>query len=165
VLAGITWESDSGPADARCVRDTRFPDGAAVYRYYGDRFDTGVDDAAGWSELRIAHGVAESGADFALSDAFPMTCSIDQNGGVDFRKGCYVGQEVVSRMQHRGTARRRVVTLTAQADPARPTGTAMRMRAGGKPVGTHRLNRRRVGARDRANSTGRRRDRQGTANH
>jgi folate-binding protein YgfZ len=133
VLAGITWESDSGPADARCVRDTRFPDGAAVYRYYGDRFDTGVDDAAGWSELRIAHGVAESGTDFGLSEAFPHDVSLDQNRGVDFRKGCYVGQEVVSRMQHRGTARRRVVIVETEGTlPA--TGTAIE--AGGKPIGT-----------------------------
>jgi folate-binding protein YgfZ len=38
---------------------------------------------------------------------------MDINGGLSFRKGCYVGQEVVSRMQHRGTARRRVVTVTS----------------------------------------------------
>ena len=65
--------------------------------------------------LRIAHGVAESGIDYALGDAFPHDVLLDQNGGVGFRKGCYVGQEVVSRMQHRGTARRRVLIAAARS--------------------------------------------------
>jgi hypothetical protein len=53
-----------------------------------------------------------------LNDAFPHDVLLDQNGGVGFKKGCYIGQEVVSRMQHRGTARRRV--LIAQASGALP---------------------------------------------
>ena len=72
--------------------------------------DAGLAD---WDAIRIAHGVAESGADFALSDVFPHDIMMDKTEGVDFKKGCYVGQEVVSRMQHRGTARRRVATVTA----------------------------------------------------
>ncbi len=71
-----------------------------------------------WHAFRIAHGVAESGDDYALGDAFPHDVLLDQTGGVGFRKGCYVGQEVVSRMQHRGTARRRVLIASADA-PAR----------------------------------------------
>ncbi|MBY0256640.1 folate-binding protein YgfZ [Methylobacterium sp.] len=62
---------------------------------------------------RIAHGIPEGGRDFPWSDAFPHEALMDQLGGVDFRKGCYVGQEVVSRMQHRGTARTRIVPLVA----------------------------------------------------
>lgn len=58
---------------------------------------------------------------------------MDVNDGVSFRKGCFVGQEVVSRMKHRGTARRRVVTVSAGgALPA--SGTEIT--ADGKPVGT-----------------------------
>jgi len=57
---------------------------------------------------------------------------MDLNGGLSFRKGCYVGQEVVSRMQHRGTARRRLAIIRSDSDlPA--TGTPIT--AGGKPVG------------------------------
>ena len=67
-------------------------------------------DAAAWHGLRIANGVAESGADYQLGDVFPHDVLLDQNGGIGFRKGCYVGQEVVSRMQHRGTARRRTLS-------------------------------------------------------
>lgn len=83
--------------------------------------------------MRIAHGIAISGLDFALQDAFPHDVLMDLNGGLSFKKGCYVGQEVVSRMQHRGTARRRVVTVSAAtALPA--TGTEIT--AAGKPLGT-----------------------------
>ena len=48
------------------------------------------------------------------SDAFPHETNMDQLHGVDFDKGCYVGQEVVSRMQHRGTARTRIVRVTLE---------------------------------------------------
>jgi folate-binding protein YgfZ len=82
--------------------------------------------------MRIAYGVAESGRDYALSDVFPHDILMDKNHGVDFRKGCYVGQEVVSRMHHRGTARRRVVTVTGET--ALP-GSGTSIQAGGKPVG------------------------------
>ncbi|MBF9231874.1 CAF17-like 4Fe-4S cluster assembly/insertion protein YgfZ [Microvirga alba] len=58
---------------------------------------------------RIALGVPEGGRDFLFGDAFPHEALMDQLHGVDFDKGCYVGQEVVSRMQHRGTARTRIV--------------------------------------------------------
>ncbi|HEY4191155.1 MAG TPA: folate-binding protein, partial [Mesorhizobium sp.] len=89
-------------------------------------------DLSSWNALRIAHGVAESGADYALGDAFPHDVLLDQTGGVGFSKGCYVGQEVVSRMQHRGTARRRVLILSA--DTPLP-GSGTEIAAAGKAVG------------------------------
>lgn len=58
---------------------------------------------------RIALGVPEGGRDYAFGDAFPHDAMFDQLNGVSFSKGCYVGQEVVSRMEHRGTARKRIV--------------------------------------------------------
>jgi tRNA-modifying protein YgfZ len=66
---------------------------------------------AAYHAHRIALGVPEGGEDFAFGDAFPHEALMDQLHGVDFDKGCYVGQEVVSRMQHRGTARTRIVPL------------------------------------------------------
>jgi folate-binding protein YgfZ len=65
--------------------------------------------AADYDAHRVLAGVPEGGIDFAFGEAFPHDADMDQLGGVDFDKGCYVGQEVVSRMQHRGTARRRIV--------------------------------------------------------
>jgi tRNA-modifying protein YgfZ len=60
---------------------------------------------------RIALGVPEGGKDFLFNDTFPHEALMDQLNGIDFDKGCYIGQEVVSRMQHRGTARTRIVPV------------------------------------------------------
>lgn len=127
VIAG--W--DSPPPDGALV-DERFPQSAGVWRLYGSNATLGAEQAD-WDRLRIAHGVAESGSDYALSDVFPHDILMDKNHGVDFRKGCYVGQEVVSRMHHRGTARRRVVTVASET-PLPASGTSIL--AGGKTIGT-----------------------------
>jgi tRNA-modifying protein YgfZ len=63
---------------------------------------------------RATLGIGEAVFDYMLGDTFPHEINMDQLGGVDFQKGCYVGQEVVSRMQHRGTARTRLVLLATQ---------------------------------------------------
>jgi folate-binding protein YgfZ len=62
---------------------------------------------------RIALGVPEAGTDYALGDTFPHEADMDQLGGASFSKGCFVGQEVVSRMQHRAQVRKRVVPVEA----------------------------------------------------
>ncbi len=64
-----------------------------------------------WQKKRIALGVPEGGQDFSYGDTFPHEADMDQLGGVDFKKGCFIGQEVVSRMEHRGMARKRVVPV------------------------------------------------------
>jgi folate-binding protein YgfZ len=69
--------------------------------------------------LRIGVGAPKGGLDFAYGDAFPHDANFDLLHGVDFDKGCYVGQEVVSRMRHRGAARKRIARVkTAGAAPA-----------------------------------------------
>ena len=139
-LVAISWlagssssqsESTSSETDSTVLRDARFPETLCVTRR---PLAGAVPDAdiSGWTALRIAHGVAESGSDYALSDAFPHDVLYDQNGGVGLRKGCYIGQEVVSRMHHRGTARRRVLIAEAGADlPAAGTPVL----AQGRPAG------------------------------
>jgi folate-binding protein YgfZ len=82
---------------------------------------------------RIASGVPRGGIDFMYGDAFPHETNMDRLHGVDFDKGCYVGQEVVSRMQHRGTARTRIVRLILEASPPE---AGVGIVAGDKPVGT-----------------------------
>lgn len=59
----------------------------------------------------IRLGVPECGRDYLPMDSFPHEALLDQLGGVDFKKGCYVGQEIVSRMEHRGIARSRALPL------------------------------------------------------
>jgi folate-binding protein YgfZ len=87
---------------------------------------------ADYDAHRLALGVPEGGIDFGFGEVFPHDADLDQVGGVDFTKGCYVGQEVVSRMEHRHTARRRIIAVTATGKlPARGTDVV----AGGKPLG------------------------------
>lgn len=92
-------------------------------------------DAETYDAHRITLGVPEGGVDFAYGDAFPHEADLDQLGGVDFRKGCYVGQEVVSRVEHRNSARRRVVPI-AYDGPAPAPEAGLPVTAGGKEVGT-----------------------------
>src|SRR5579863_455197 len=90
-------------------------------------------DSSAYEAHRVASGVPRGGLDFIYGDAFPHETNMDRLHGVDFDKGCYVGQEVVSRMQHRGTARTRTVRLLLDG-PAPEAGMAIL--AGDKPVGT-----------------------------
>jgi folate-binding protein YgfZ len=90
-------------------------------------------DSSAYDAHRIALGVPRGGLDFIYGDAFPHETNMDRLHGVDFDKGCYVGQEVVSRMQHRGTARTRTVRIVLEDFSPEP-GTAIV--AGDKPVGT-----------------------------
>lgn len=60
---------------------------------------------------RIWLGVPRGGSDFSYGDTFPHEADMDQLAGVDFGKGCYIGQEVVSRVEHRAMARNRVVPI------------------------------------------------------
>lgn len=138
--AAVTFTSDGdrpivagwgGRMPEGALHDARFPKEAGAWRFYSSEVDLDADRTA-WDMARIDFGVVESGADFALSDAFPHDVLMDLNGGVDFRKGCYVGQEVVSRMHHRGTARRRPAIVSAET--ALPD-TGSRILAGEKPVG------------------------------
>ena len=70
-------------------------------------------DAATYHSHRIALGIPEAGLDYSLADTFPHEALYDQTGSIDFKKGCFIGQEVVSRMQHRGTARKRAMRVNA----------------------------------------------------
>lgn len=125
---GVTISTDTGEG----VEDTRFARaGLSLRRTPGG--SPGTDDGAEtYRRLRIARGIAEAPEDFVLGDAFPHDVLMDKDGGLHFRKGCYVGQEVVSRMQHRSTARRRIVQVEAD-NALPPSGTPIT--AGGKPIG------------------------------
>jgi tRNA-modifying protein YgfZ len=76
-----------------------------------------LTEAADHEAHRIAQGVPEGGKDYESGEVFAHDACIDQLGGVDFHKGCYVGQEVVSRMHHRGTARKRFVGVRGRGLP------------------------------------------------
>jgi folate-binding protein YgfZ len=90
-------------------------------------------DSGLYEAHRIACGAPRGGLDFMYGDAFPHETNMDRLHGIDFDKGCYVGQEVVSRMQHRGTARTRTVKIILDGFAPEPGATIL---AGDKPVGT-----------------------------
>ena len=126
----VSWGGDSTLSDG--LVDQRFPAGD-TFRRYGESGSTADASPADWHAHRITSGVGESGADYPLGEAFPHDVLLDQNGGVSFKKGCFVGQEVVSRMQHRGTARRRL--LMVHGDDALPPAGSQIM-AGDRQIGT-----------------------------
>jgi folate-binding protein YgfZ len=88
---------------------------------------------ADYHAMRIQLGVPEGGRDYNYGDTFPHEALFDQLNGVDFKKGCYVGQELVSRMEHRGLARKRIVPVEGEAKLP-PSGTEIT--AGDVPIGT-----------------------------
>jgi folate-binding protein YgfZ len=92
-----------------------------------------LGDAEAYDAHRIALGVPRGGQDFAYLDAFPHEADMDQFAGVDFDKGCYIGQEVVSRVQHRSTARSRIVPIVY--DDASPM-PGLPVTMGDKQIGT-----------------------------
>jgi tRNA-modifying protein YgfZ len=82
---------------------------------------------------RIALGVPRGGLDFIYGDAYPHETDMDQLHGVDFDKGCYVGQEVVSRIEHRARARTRIVPVAFEEFVSE---SGIPVMAGDKQVGT-----------------------------
>ena len=90
-------------------------------------------DPGAYHDQRIRAGVPEGGLDFAFGEGFRHEGGLGRLHGIDFRKGCYVGQEVVSRVEHRGTARKRIVKACFEGAPPRP-GTDIT--AGGLSIGT-----------------------------
>ena len=117
----------TGPAPEGAVADPRHP--ALGWRLYGP--DEG-DDGTDWDALRVAHCIPESGAELT-SDTYILEAGFERLNGVDFRKGCYVGQEVTARMKHKTELKKGLtrVTLEGAADPGTPILTA-----DGRPAGT-----------------------------
>lgn len=85
---------------------------------------------AHYHQNRLALGVPES-ADFGQEKVFALDAGLEELHGVSFTKGCYIGQELTSRMKHRATTRKRILTVTGQG-PLPATGTLTR---GGSEIG------------------------------
>ncbi len=91
---------------------------------------TADDNAVVYNTHRIALGVPDS-SDIAPETFFPLDCNFEELHGVDFAKGCYVGQELTARMKHRATARRRILPVSGPTLP--PPGTSLTL--GGTEIG------------------------------
>ncbi len=127
---GEAPHSPRGPEGAVAFADPRLPElGLRVLAEGG--FDGTNADAQDYHAHRISLGVPEGGKDYVFGDTFPHEANFDLLNGVSFSKGCFVGQEVVSRMQHRGTARKRVVIVEAD----KPLQTGSEVMAGQATIG------------------------------
>ena len=75
-------------------------------RVYGRKPAFDAIDTLAWEELRVAHVIPQSGAELIPNDSYILECGFERVSGVDFRKGCYVGQEVTARMKHKTELRK-----------------------------------------------------------
>jgi len=136
------WDGAPAAAGDRIVyADPRLP--AMGYRVLAPvppGFTAAVGDVEGNAQWvasedyhahRIALGVPEGGKDYVLGETFPHEADLDLLNGVSFTKGCFVGQEVVARMKHRGTVRKRVVPVEGEA----PLVSGASVTAGGVEIG------------------------------
>jgi folate-binding protein YgfZ len=85
-----------------------------------------------WQGRRVSLGIPEGGKDFVYGDTFPHEADLDLLGGVDFHKGCFIGQEVVSRVERRDVARKRVVPVAFEGAAPIP---GIEVTAGDRAVG------------------------------
>ncbi len=120
----------TGTAPEGALADPRHPD--MGWRLYGETSgDDGTDDGTDWDAIRVAHCIPETGIELT-PDTFILEVGFERLNGVDFRKGCYVGQEVTARMKHK-TELRKGLAIT-RIEGAAPAGTEIT--ANGKPAGT-----------------------------
>lgn len=106
--------------------DPRHP--ALGWRLYG----AGGGDRADWDALRVEHLVPEGGVELVPDDSYVLEMGFERLRGVDFRKGCYVGQEVTARMKHKTELRKGLARVEVEGEA--PVGTPIL--AGGRAVGT-----------------------------
>lgn len=90
-------------------------------------------DPARWNALRIERGVPETGIELVPDDTYILEAGFERLRGVDFRKGCYVGQEVTARMKHKAELRKGLAPVRIEGE-APPPGTEIL--ADGRPAGT-----------------------------
>ena len=116
----------TGPAPDGALADPRHPD--MGWRLYGPEAG---DDGTDFDAIRVAHCIPQTGIELT-PDTFILEAGFERLNGVDFRKGCYVGQEVTARMKHKTELRKGLATV--EIDGSAPIGTEIT--ADGKPAGT-----------------------------
>ena len=116
-----------GPAPVSAFADPRHP--ALGWRGYGLPGTTpGID----WDDIRVTHCIPETGIELIPDDSYLLESGFERLHGVDFRKGCYVGQEVTARMKHKTELRKGLVRVRISGTAS--VGTPIL--AGDKPTGT-----------------------------
>ncbi|HEX9858957.1 MAG TPA: folate-binding protein [Paracoccaceae bacterium] len=116
-----------GAAPDGALPDPRHP--ALGWRAYGDT--PGSAPVIDWDAIRVAHCIPESGIELIPDDTYPLEAGFERLNGVDFRKGCYVGQEVTARMKHKTELRKGLMRVRVEGSA--PPGTEIM--AAEKPAG------------------------------
>lgn len=116
----------TGPAPEGAVQDPRHP--ALGWRLYGAE---AREDGTDWAALRVAHCIPETGVELT-PETYILEAGFERLQGVDFRKGCYVGQEVTARMKHKTELRKGLVRVAVAGQA--PIGTPIT--AEGREIGT-----------------------------
>ena len=126
--ADLTVQRGLGPQPKGALPDPRHP--SLGWRCY-DPGTPNLGEAIDWDAVRVAACIPETGIELIHDDTYILEAGFEALHGVDFRKGCYVGQEVTARMKHKTTLRKGLARVALSA-PALP-GTEIL--ADGKPVG------------------------------
>ncbi len=117
-----------GPPPPGAFADPRHP--TLGWRAYGP--EPGAASLIDWDALRVAASVPEAGIELIPDDTYILEAGFERLHGVDFRKGCYVGQEVTARMKHKTELRKGLARVAVTGSV--PVGTGIM--AAGKPAGT-----------------------------
>ncbi|MDC0658296.1 folate-binding protein [Leisingera sp. SS27] len=125
-MTDLQVKRGTGMAPEGALADPRHGD--LGWRLYGPE---GGDDGSDWDAIRVAHCIPETGIELG-PDSYILEAGFEALKGVDFRKGCYVGQEVTARMKHKTELRKGLRTV--EVEGAAPVGTEIT--AEGKVVGT-----------------------------
>lgn len=86
-----------------------------------------------WDAIRVENLIPESGVELIPDDSYILEAGFERLHGVDFRKGCYVGQEVTARMKHKTELRKGLVRVVMEGSA--PLGTEITSQGDGKAVG------------------------------
>ncbi|MEL6683627.1 MAG: folate-binding protein, partial [Pseudomonadota bacterium] len=122
----IVVSRGTGNAPSTAFADPRHPD--LGWRAYGE---TDISDDTNWDALRVDLMIPETGVELT-PDTYVLEAGFDTLNGVDFKKGCFVGQEIVARMKHK-TELKKGLALVSIDGTATP-GEAISV--GDKPAGT-----------------------------
>ncbi|SPO29429.1 related to IBA57 - mitochondrial iron-sulfur cluster assembly factor [Ustilago trichophora] len=113
------WSDSSSQAPSAIVEKLSLDPRCPTIGYRGvlpstSSLDLGATEVEGeeYTLHRIINGVGEGALDFPESSSLPLENNLDHMSGVDFRKGCYVGQELTARTHHTGVVRKRIIPLS-----------------------------------------------------
>ncbi|WP_299816701.1 folate-binding protein [uncultured Jannaschia sp.] len=118
----------TGPAPDGAMSDPRPGMGWRLYGSDGDGDGDG-DDGTDWDAVRVENMVPETGIELVPNESYILEMGFERLGGVDFRKGCYVGQEVTARMKHKTELRKGLARVQGNAVPG------AEITASGRPIG------------------------------